>query len=170
MTEPSPIEIFEQAKAMGLKLSADGKSWIPAEELVVRKPPSMVVKPNQDSVLRISQLTIFTTLGAICFVLFIIGIFEVGLFALLPLFLALFFLTPIFFHLTRPEENTGSNVVGIGHPIILNQQVLHRQTEQRVMGIFGTISMIILLITIISIIIMLILIFILIGNFIDFIS
>lgn len=68
MTEPSPIEIFEQAKAMGLRLSADGKSWIPAEELVVRKPPSMVVKPNQDSVLRISQLTIFTTLGAICFI------------------------------------------------------------------------------------------------------
>ena len=28
MTEPSPIEIIEQAKARGLKLSADGKSWI----------------------------------------------------------------------------------------------------------------------------------------------
>lgn len=39
MPKPSNFEIMEKAREMGLKLSEDGKSWVPIDELVVQLPP-----------------------------------------------------------------------------------------------------------------------------------
>ena len=127
MADPSPIEILAQANAMGLKLSDDGKSWVPKEELVVKVPPRKVMKTNHDSDLRILQLVIFTTFGIFCIAGFIIGVMDGGLdniisatFLISLLFIAMFLLTPVYFHLTRSKEIVGPPSVRIGHPIILN--------------------------------------------------
>ena len=170
MAEPSPIEIFAQANARGLKLSADGKSWVPKEELVVKVPPPKVMKTNHNSVLRISQLVIFTTFGAFCMAGFIIGVVSGGLqeiisgtFLFFLFFIALFLLTPIYFHLTRSKENGSPQSARIGHPVILNEQPLRQQTEERVMKIFGTIGLAFILICIISIIVTIIAFFVLLA-------
>ena len=39
MPKPSNLEIMEKAREMGLKLSEDGQSWVPIDELVVQLPP-----------------------------------------------------------------------------------------------------------------------------------
>ena len=39
MSKPSNLEIMEKAREMGLKLSEDGQSWVPIDELVVQLPP-----------------------------------------------------------------------------------------------------------------------------------
>ena len=39
MSKPSNLEVMEKARKMGLKLSEDGKSWVPIDELVVQLPP-----------------------------------------------------------------------------------------------------------------------------------
>ena len=39
MPKPSNLEILEKAREMGLKLSEDGQSWVPIDELVVQLPP-----------------------------------------------------------------------------------------------------------------------------------
>ena len=39
MPKPSNFEIMEKAREMGLKLSEDGKSWVPIDEIVVQLPP-----------------------------------------------------------------------------------------------------------------------------------
>ena len=39
MPKPSNLEIIEKAREMGLKLSEDGQSWVPIDELVVQLPP-----------------------------------------------------------------------------------------------------------------------------------
>ena len=46
MSKPSNLEVMEKAREMGLKLSKDGKSWVPIDELVVQLPP-----PQQSSYL-----------------------------------------------------------------------------------------------------------------------
>jgi multisubunit Na+/H+ antiporter MnhG subunit len=159
MTEPSPIEILSQANAMGLKLSDDGRSWVPKEELVVSVPPTRVMKTYHDSGLRISQLVIFTTIGILCMLGFMVGVFNAGFdniisgsYLIVILFIALFLLTPIYFHLTRANENDGLQSVRIGQPIILNEQPLRQQQEERVMSTFGTIGLVFLLICIMSVI------------------
>ena len=154
MTDSSPIEILAQANAMGLKLSDDGKSWVPKEDLVVKVPPSQAMKTGRDSVPQISRLAIYTSFGTIFFLLFIIGILNESFLAIFLLFGAMFFLTPMFFHLTRPMGDTELNTVGIGHPVILNQQALHQQKEQRVMRVIGTVGLVSLVITIIVFIIL----------------
>ena len=159
MTDTSPIEILARANAMGLKLSDDGKSWVPKEELVVKVPPRKVMKTNHDSVLRISQLVIFTTFGIFCIAWFIIGVVDGGLdniisstYLISLLFIAMFLLTPVYFHWTRAKENDGPPSVRIGQRIILNEQPLRRQKEERVMTIVGTIGLVFVLICILSII------------------
>ena len=159
MAEPSPIEILAQANAMGLKLSDDGKSWVPKEELVVKVPPRKVMETNHDSILQNSQLIIFTILGTFCGGFGLLGVVDGGLeniisatFLIFLLFIAMFLLTPVYFHWTRTKENDGLPSVRIGHPIILNEQPLRQQKEERVMAIFGTIGLVFLLICIFSII------------------
>ena len=39
MPKPSNLEIMEKAREMGLKLSEDGESWVPIDELIVQLPP-----------------------------------------------------------------------------------------------------------------------------------
>ena len=39
MPKPSNLEIMEKTREMGLKLSEDGQSWVPIDELVVQLPP-----------------------------------------------------------------------------------------------------------------------------------
>jgi len=177
MAEPSPIEILSQANAMGLKLSADGKSWVPKEELVVKVPPPKVMKTNHDSVLRISQLVTFTTFGTLCMAGFIIGVFEGGLdniiigsFLFFLFFIALFLLTPIYFYLTRAKENGGPRSARIGHPVILNEQPLRQQSEERVMKIFGTIGLAFILICILSIIAAIVFFFVLFTLLVEFLN
>ena len=159
MADSSPIEILAQANAMGLKLSDDGKSWVPKEELVVKVPPRKVMKTNHDPILQNSRLLIFTIFGTICGFAGIIGLVDGGLeniisatFLIFLLFIAMFLLTPVYFHLTRSKEIVGPPSVRIGHPVILNEQPLRQQKEERVMTIVGTIGLVFLLICILSII------------------
>ena len=162
-----------QAKARGLKLSSDGKSWVPVNEPVTKKPSPMSMKVNGDKFLQYSQLLVFSILGIICLASFGLGVIHGdldnilnGSFLFFQLFIALFLLTPIYFHLRRPSENNDSLNVKIGQPIILNEQALRQQKQQKVMKIFGGIGMAFLLVFIVSLIVVIIL-FIL---FIEFLS
>ena len=162
-----------QAKARGLKLSSDGKSWVPVNEPVTKKPSPMSMKVNGDKFLQYSQLLVFSILGIICLASFGLGVIHGdldnilnGSFLFFQLFIALFLLTPIYFHLRRPSENSDSLNVKIGQPIILNEHALRQQKQQKVMKIFGGIGMAFLLVFIVSLIVVIIL-FIL---FIEFLS
>lgn len=153
-----------QAKARGLKLSSDGKSWVPVNEPVNKKPSPMSMKVNGDKFLQYSQLLVFSILGIICLASFGLGVIHGdldnivnGSFLFFQLFIALFLLTPIYFHLRRPSENNDSLNVKIGQPIILNEHALRQQKQQKVMKIFGGIGMAFLLVFIVSLIVVIIL-------------
>ena len=153
-----------QAKERGLKLSSDGKSWVPVNEPVTKKPSPMPMKINGDKFLQYSQLLVFSILGIICLASFGLGVIHGdldnivnGSFLFFQLFIALFLLTPIYFHLRRPSENNDSFNVKIGQPIILNEHALRQQKQQKVMKIFGGIGMAFLLVFIVSLIVVIIL-------------
>jgi hypothetical protein len=69
MSIASDRETLEKARAMGLKLSADGKTWVPNDEMVVQLP----VKPKTNEATGISLsilkgfaiVSIITLLGVI---------------------------------------------------------------------------------------------------------
>ena len=173
MSNPSWKDTMAQAKARGLKLSSDGKSWVPVNEPVTKKPSPKPMETNGDKFLQYSQLLVFSILGIICLASFGFGVIDGdldnivnGSFLFFQLFIALFLLTPIYFHLRRPTENNDSLNVKIGQPIILNEQALRQQKQQKVMKIFGGIGMAFLLVFIVSLIVVIIL-FIL---FIEFLS
>ena len=65
-----------QAKARGLKLSSDGKSWVPVNEPVTKKPSPMSMKVNGDKFLQYSQLLVFSILGIICLASFGLGVIH----------------------------------------------------------------------------------------------
>ena len=175
MSNPSWNDTMAQAKARGLKLSPDGKSWVPINEPVAKKPSSKPTKINHDKVLQYSKLLIFSILGIFCLASFgfgvIVGDFDNilnGSFLLFQLFIGLFLLTPIYFHFRRPSRNNDSINVKIGQPIIFNEQALRQKKEQKVMKIFGSIGMAFLLVFIVSVIvaiILMILLFVAFGSF-----
>ena len=153
-----------QAKARGLKLSSDGKSWVPVNEPVTKKPSPKPMETNGDKFLQYSQLLVFSILGIICLASFGFGVIDGdldnivnGSFLFFQLFIALFLLTPIYFHFRRPRRNNDSINVKIGQPIIFNEQALRQQKQQKVMKIFGGIGMAFLLVFIVSLIVVIIL-------------
>ena len=79
MSIASDRETLEKAKAMGLKLSADGKTWVPIDEMTVQLP----VKPNTNQVASIG-LSIFKGFAIVIIVVFLavlslFSLFESGL-------------------------------------------------------------------------------------------
>ena len=78
MPKPSNFEIMKKAREMGLKLSKDGKSWVPIDELVVQLPP-----PQQSSYLPgsgkeiVNRILYWTSLFIFLAVLF--GLFVAAL-------------------------------------------------------------------------------------------
>ena len=157
MSNPSWKDTMAQAKARGLKLSSDGKSWVPINEPVTKKPLPKPTKMNHDKVLQYSQLLIFPIVGIFCLAMFGFGVIDGnfdnivnGSFLLFQLFIGLFLLTPIYFHFRRPSRNNDSINVKIGQPIIFNEQALRQQKQQKVMQIFGRIGMAFLLLFIVS--------------------
>lgn len=166
-----------QAKARGLKLSSDGKSWVPVNEPVTKKPSPMSMKVNGDKFLQYSQLLVFSILGIICLASFGLGVIHGdldnilnGSFLFFQLFIALFLLTPIYFHLRRPSENSDSLNVKIGQPIILNEHALRQKKEQKIMKIFGSIGMAFLLVFIVSVIVAIIFVILLFAAFESFLQ
>tara|TARA_B110000003_G_scaffold161231_1_gene161288 strand:- start:763 stop:1299 length:537 start_codon:yes stop_codon:yes gene_type:complete len=164
MSNPSWKDTMAQAKARGLKLSSDGKSWVPVNEPVTKKPSPKPMETNGDKFLQYSQLLVFSILGIICLASFGFGVIDGdldnivnGSFLFFQLFIALFLLTPIYFHLRRPSRNNDSINVKIGQPIIFNEQALRQQKQQKVMKIFGGIGMAFLLVFIVSLIVVIIL-------------
>lgn len=147
MPSPSHVKILAQAEAMGLKLSSDGKSWEPINQLAIETLQPKIMKAKQDSTSEIIELVIFTIFGIACLTGFLFSVFTGGaltdsiysvLVSLFFLSFALFSLTPLYFHLTQSEENNAPHIVRTSHPVILNGQQLRKQKEERIMGIFGT--------------------------------
>ena len=166
-----------QAKARGLKLSSDGKSWVPVNEPVTKKPSPKPMETNGDKFLQYSQLLVFSILGIICLASFGLGVIHGdldnivnGSFLFFQLFIALFLLTPIYFHLRRPSENSDSLNVKIGQPIILNEHALRQKKEQKIMKIFGSIGMAFLLVFIVSVIVAIIFVILLFAAFESFLQ
>jgi len=149
MPSPSRVKILAQAEAMGLKLSSDGKSWEPINQLAIETLQPKIMKSNQDSTSEIIELVIFTSFGIACLTGFLFSVSTGGaqdsifsvLVSLFFLSFALFSLTPLYFHLTQSEENNAPHIVRTSHPVILNGQQLRKQKEERIMGIFGTIGL-----------------------------
>mgnify|MGYP001170762308 FL=1 len=149
MPRPSRVKILAQAEAMGLKLSSDGKSWEPINQLAIGTLQPKTMKAKQDSTSEIIELVIFTIFGIACLIGFLYSVFRGALtdsifsvlVSLFFLSFALFSLTPLYFHLTQSEENNAPHIVRTSHPVILNGQQLRKQKEERIMGIFGTIGL-----------------------------
>ena len=78
MSIASDRETLEKAKAMGLKLSADGKTWVQNDELVVQLPTKL--NQAQDigfSILRgFAIVSIITLLGVIFLLSLVIEFFR----------------------------------------------------------------------------------------------
>ena len=80
MSTASDRETLEKARAMGLKLSADGKTWVPNDEMVVQLP----VKPKTNEATSISLsilkgfaiVFIITSLGVIFLLSLVIEFFR----------------------------------------------------------------------------------------------
>ena len=80
MSIPSDRETLEKARAMGLKLSADGKTWVPNDEMVVQLPTKSKVNQAQDigfSIFRgFAIVFIITLLGVIFLLSLVIEFFR----------------------------------------------------------------------------------------------
>ena len=89
MSTASDRETLEKARAMGLKLSADGKTWVPNDEMVVQLP----VKPktNQATSISLSIIKGFAIVFIVVFLaaLSLFSLFETGLELICGLFLFL---------------------------------------------------------------------------------
>jgi len=80
MSTASDRETLEKAKAMGLKLSADGKTWVPNDEMVVQLPTKSKVNQAHDigfSIFRgFAIVSIITLLGVIFLLSLVIEFFR----------------------------------------------------------------------------------------------
>lgn len=166
MSKASRKNTLAQAKAMGMKLSVDGKSWVPVGDTAVKVPISnhtnnrhvSMMKPRLHGLI----LVIFTFVGTLLMLSFLSGAFRVAFrdgpflslwlvpILMFQLFAGLFFLTPFYFWQRQPKkENLNLNVVGIGHQQIAKNQPPQGETEKGLMRIFGVISIGFLLLAIV---------------------
>ena len=79
MSIASDRETLEKARAMGLKLSADGKTWVPNDEMVVQLPVKS--KTNAATGIGLSILKGFAIVFIVVLlaVLSLFSLFETGL-------------------------------------------------------------------------------------------
>jgi hypothetical protein len=79
MSIASDRETLEKAKAMGLKLSADGKTWVPNEELIVQLPVKGAKHQTSSIALSISKGLIIVCIIGFLGGLMLLSLFETGL-------------------------------------------------------------------------------------------